>query len=467
MPEQITSYLRSASGLSDSQRADLWDAYYQAQDPQSLAAALDAVDAPKSVKADLWDMKAQGVEGVAPKPPGQDIANLPPEVRERIRKHRAILAGGRSVGGQVQMPQRTPMTPQGAPRMQGGQRMSPQQEQEMLSRSGSTAATMAGMIAAPAAAARLPGIAGRIGRFAMTPGGDAAIAGSGELMRTGDAGRAAGAAASGYVGGRLFGAGGRGIIGRLLRRGGDAAPPAAAQTAGRAAGRAPTPVDLGSVNTGATPAQVPPPNVQVRAGSPAAAMQRQGHPVAPPAQVGTPNVRGNTVSMPAPQGPAPGSPAAAMQRQTSPELVRSAAPAPNAPPPGTPAAAMRRQTPIGQARSDAPMTVPRQATDSEEAARLLVSKKVLEGARRLGYSKEQTAAYQRAANAVMDAQLDGTLSFQTPSGAPSQLAKTLAEKFKDTMGLTSPYKAQKFIDGILEMAGQQTERRGLGMGIVQ
>ena len=73
----LESYLRR-SQLTQSQRADLWDAFNGAKDQDSLAAALEPMNVPKEVKAGLWDMKG------TPKPQkgpfaGQVLTNAPPE----------------------------------------------------------------------------------------------------------------------------------------------------------------------------------------------------------------------------------------------------------------------------------------------------------------------------------------------------------------------------------------------------
>ena len=110
------------------------------------------------------------------------------------------------------------------------------------------------------------------------------------------------------------------------------------------------------------------------------------------------------------------------------------------------------------------MSVPRATTPTDDVARLRATERVRAGAAEMGASPQGRALYERAAKDVMDAQLDGTLSIVTPSGAPSQLANRLAERYASD-GITSPYMAQKFIDGVLKLAGQKATPAGLGMAI--
>jgi len=62
--DPLESLLRS-SPLTQSQRADVWDAYEGAQDADALAAKLTSMNVPKEIKASLWDLK----ETSAPKVP--------------------------------------------------------------------------------------------------------------------------------------------------------------------------------------------------------------------------------------------------------------------------------------------------------------------------------------------------------------------------------------------------------------
>lgn len=57
MADPIADLLRK-SPLTDAQRADAWDAFYQAKDQDDLATKLQAMKLPDTVKAGLWDQKA-------------------------------------------------------------------------------------------------------------------------------------------------------------------------------------------------------------------------------------------------------------------------------------------------------------------------------------------------------------------------------------------------------------------------
>lgn len=77
MADQLEALLRR-SPLTQSQRADVWDAYESTQDSDALAAKLTGLNVPKQVKASLWDLKeasakpaASAVEVEAFPTPGQ------------------------------------------------------------------------------------------------------------------------------------------------------------------------------------------------------------------------------------------------------------------------------------------------------------------------------------------------------------------------------------------------------------
>lgn len=57
MPDSLESILKR-SPLTNTQRADLWDAFNGATNEADLAAKLEASPVPKQVKASLWDLKA-------------------------------------------------------------------------------------------------------------------------------------------------------------------------------------------------------------------------------------------------------------------------------------------------------------------------------------------------------------------------------------------------------------------------
>ncbi len=51
------SVLRSARGIDDTSRANLWDVFHQAKNEDELATRLQNANIPQSLKADLWDAK--------------------------------------------------------------------------------------------------------------------------------------------------------------------------------------------------------------------------------------------------------------------------------------------------------------------------------------------------------------------------------------------------------------------------
>lgn len=58
MADPVEDLLRRAN-LNDRQRAGLWDVYQTATNAEDLAARLQAIDVPRDLKADLWDLKAR------------------------------------------------------------------------------------------------------------------------------------------------------------------------------------------------------------------------------------------------------------------------------------------------------------------------------------------------------------------------------------------------------------------------
>lgn len=65
MADDPVQTLLEKSPLSKQQKADLWDAYYNATDADSLASALKPLGVPTHVKANLWDLKANEAPAVA------------------------------------------------------------------------------------------------------------------------------------------------------------------------------------------------------------------------------------------------------------------------------------------------------------------------------------------------------------------------------------------------------------------
>ena len=267
----------------------------------------------------------------------------------------------------------------------------------------------AGMALGGAPLARLPGIVGAAGRFAQTPGGDAAISGAATLAETGSPKAAGVAALGGLVGGRVLGGGGgRGIIGRgmrsignMMRGKGDEVAEAAHRIAtGGPPGRAP--VDLGSVNTGASPAPVAPPRVAVRAGSPGVQM------AAPP--------------QPGPvASPATGSPGAQMR------------PAPR----GRVNAAMRPAARQGRSTAKAA----KEASADLSADLLTLSTKM----------KGQPRLFQEVAADVARLRREAPgLSASTPSGSPGQVANAIVDLYRDKVDGLTPHQAQKIVDMVTE-----------------
>lgn len=67
MTDPLEAVLRQ-SPLTNSQRADVWDAYEGSADSDALAERLQALNVPKQVKASLWDLKEQGAPKVTAPP---------------------------------------------------------------------------------------------------------------------------------------------------------------------------------------------------------------------------------------------------------------------------------------------------------------------------------------------------------------------------------------------------------------
>lgn len=70
--DQLETILRR-SPLTQSQRADVWDAYQGAQDADDLATKLQDMSVPKQVKASLWDLKETSVKAAAPAVPEEQF----------------------------------------------------------------------------------------------------------------------------------------------------------------------------------------------------------------------------------------------------------------------------------------------------------------------------------------------------------------------------------------------------------
>lgn len=64
------------SPLTNSQRADVWDAYNAAPDQDALAATLESLNVPREVKANLWDLK---LSTAAPRPLAPEVPEAVPE----------------------------------------------------------------------------------------------------------------------------------------------------------------------------------------------------------------------------------------------------------------------------------------------------------------------------------------------------------------------------------------------------
>jgi hypothetical protein len=69
MATDSLEFLLRRSPLTQSQRADVWDAYEGAQDADALAAKLSGMNVPKQVKASLWDLKEASAPKVAQSAP--------------------------------------------------------------------------------------------------------------------------------------------------------------------------------------------------------------------------------------------------------------------------------------------------------------------------------------------------------------------------------------------------------------
>jgi len=88
--------LNGRDGLTQDQRADAWDVYYQSRHSQELAQKLANIDAPEQVKTDLWNAKRQFSD---PVPTPMDrveqalhrMADLDPNVLESMESKPNIL----------------------------------------------------------------------------------------------------------------------------------------------------------------------------------------------------------------------------------------------------------------------------------------------------------------------------------------------------------------------------------------
>ena len=218
--------------------------------------------------AEQIDMTPAEGGAVSPLPPGQDLANLDPEVAARVQRHRDIL--------EMNELQRS------------GEfdRLREQGERQGAADAAIPSAMVLGT-------APLGALGGAAGRFFASPAGDATVSGALTLAETGSPRSAAIAAAGGLVGGKVLGGRrGRGVVGRgfgmirdMMRGKGDEVAEAAHRIAtgappvSAAPARPPMPAPpgrpvatRGPMNTPNAPAMAPPPNL-ARAGSPGAQMQ--------------------------------------------------------------------------------------------------------------------------------------------------------------------------------------------------
>jgi len=76
MADALEDLLRR-SPLTQSQRADVWDAYENTQDADALTAKLQALNVPKQIKASLWDLKESSAKPPAPVIPPVQQAPFP------------------------------------------------------------------------------------------------------------------------------------------------------------------------------------------------------------------------------------------------------------------------------------------------------------------------------------------------------------------------------------------------------
>jgi hypothetical protein len=75
--DPITTYLSTAP-LSKAQKADLWDAFHNAPDADTLAVSLKPLGVPMPVKARLWDLKSSAAPETSGATPAQVMVNGQP-----------------------------------------------------------------------------------------------------------------------------------------------------------------------------------------------------------------------------------------------------------------------------------------------------------------------------------------------------------------------------------------------------
>lgn len=78
MADDLETLLKKAP-LSQTQRADLWDAYHSASDADDLATKIQSLNVPKPVKATLWDLKHSETPTAAMAEPQTVTAEKPAE----------------------------------------------------------------------------------------------------------------------------------------------------------------------------------------------------------------------------------------------------------------------------------------------------------------------------------------------------------------------------------------------------
>ena len=95
--DHASPILSAEPTITDQQRADLWDVFYQSKDPNELATKLTPLLVPDDLKHKLWTAK-QAVSPVPAVPPLDKVAQaaarisqLDPQVRETAEAHPNLL----------------------------------------------------------------------------------------------------------------------------------------------------------------------------------------------------------------------------------------------------------------------------------------------------------------------------------------------------------------------------------------
>lgn len=90
--DPVSDYLKRTA-TTPSTRAALWDAFDQSTDADDLAARLGSIQAPKDIKAQLWDLKSGGAQTTA--------ANTQPVAATRTGREPGLATIGEQIGGKL------------------------------------------------------------------------------------------------------------------------------------------------------------------------------------------------------------------------------------------------------------------------------------------------------------------------------------------------------------------------------